>query len=103
MRQPLPPIPKMFYAFAFLTSSICRKSKPPQSNKQSLVRSANCMTTRRGQYRHNWDNSCSDLALPDSPFLHTRRPVTYTVGVDCTPPCQPGLNFPPHAVRLASP
>src|SRR5258706_8833258 len=37
------------------------------------------------------------------PGLRTRRPVTYTVSVDCIPRCQPGLNFPPHAVRLASP
>src|SRR5229473_2448504 len=36
-------------------------------------------------------------------ILRTRRPVTYTVSVDCIPPCQPGLKFPPHAVRLASP
>jgi len=34
-------------------------------------------------------------------ILRTRRPVTYTVNVDCIPPCQPGLDFPPHAVRLA--
>ena len=36
-------------------------------------------------------------------ILRTRRPLTYTVSVDCIPPCQPGLKFPPHAVRLASP
>ncbi len=36
-------------------------------------------------------------------ILRTRRAVTYTVSVDCVPPCQPGLKFPPHAVRLASP
>src|SRR6202045_2365208 len=38
-----------------------------------------------------------------SPILRTRRPVTYTVNVDWIPPRQPGLKFPPHAVRLASP
>src|SRR5260370_24449652 len=36
-------------------------------------------------------------------ILRTRRPVTYTGSVDCIPPCPPGLKFPPHPVRLASP
>ena len=44
------------------------------------------------------------LVPPASPsILRNTRRVTYTGAVDWTPPCQPGLIFPPHAFRLASP
>ncbi len=89
------------------SSSICPDRRPPK-DAGKRKRSSPAPPTTSGK------NMTKPAALASSPaglskhwrahpVLRTRRPVTYTVSVDCIPPCQPGLNFPPHAVRLASP